>query len=75
MSEGVKWALFLTGTALMAVWGCVWFTSEWNRRVARPLKRRRVCETGKAGLCPRCVHTAHDDIGECKACYCRSATL
>lgn len=27
------------------------------------------------GLCPRCMHTAHDEIGECKACYCRSATL
>lgn len=26
----------------------------------------------EAGLCPRCLHTAHEDIGECMACYCRS---
>jgi hypothetical protein len=33
---------------------------------------RLVPSAASAGLCPACLHTAHGDLLECKACYCRS---
>lgn len=38
-------------------------------RVAREIGK----DAAQPGICRRCFHTAHEDVGECRACYCRSA--